>query len=205
MAVSAAAYLEKYRRRKGLLFVLSGPSGVGKDTVLERLLSSTPNLCRCITSTTRSRRDNEENGKNYWFYSIEQFKKMVEAGEFIEHALVHGNLYGTQKKHLEEILSSGKDAILLIDVQGASSIKRARPDSILIFLAPPSLEELERRLRERGSETEEKIQTRLSNAEGELQKIKDFNYLVVNDVLENAASQISAIVIAERCKIEHNS
>ena len=193
-----------YQRRGGLLFVLSGPSGVGKDRLLGEFLRIAPNVRRCVTTTTRPPRNAECDGVDYWFVEMSEFRRMVDAGEFLEHAEVHGNFYGVERRHVEELLAAGHDVILLIDVQGAATVKRWRPDATMVFLAPPSMEELERRLRERGTESENEIAVRLSNAVGEFQRVNEFDYLIVHDSVEDAARQLAAIVTAERCRIERS-
>ena len=200
----AVALWHKYQRRSGLLFVLSGPSGVGKNRLLEEFLRIAPNVRRCVTTTTRPARNGERDGMDYWFVKVGEFRRMVEAGEFVEYAHVHGNLYGVQKKHVEEILASGLDAILLIDVQGAATVKRWRPEAAMVFLVPPSMDELERRLRDRGTESEEEITKRLLDARSEFARVREFDYLIINDTVEDAARQLAAIVTAERCRIERS-
>jgi len=187
-----------------LLFVLSGPSGVGKDRLLKEFLQFAPNIRRCVTTTTRPPRDGERNGVDYWFVDVSEFRRMVEAGEFLEYAKVHANLYGVQRKHVEELLDKGRDVILRIDVQGAATVKRWRPDAVMVFLVPPSMEELERRLRERGTESEEDITKRLLDARSEFQRANEFEYLIVHDDVEDAVHKLAAIVTAERCKIERS-
>ena len=200
----AALCIEKFRRREGLIFVLSGPSGVGKDSLLKKLLKITPNIEKCITTTSRKPRGNEINGKDYWFCTTDEFHQLIETGGLLEYARVHGNLYGVQRKHVDEILASGRDVFLLIDVQGAAAVKNTRPETILIFLSPPTMAELERRLRDRGTETDEEINKRLIGAAGELERIQEFDYLVVNDQIDRAAAELAAVVTAERCKIERS-
>lgn len=200
----AALCIEKFRRREGLIFVLSGPSGVGKDSLLKKLLKITPNIEKCITTTSRKPRGNEINGKDYWFCTTDEFHQLIETGGFLEYARVHGNLYGVQRKHVDEILASGRDVFLLIDVQGAAAVKNTRPETILIFLSPPTMAELERRLRDRGTETDAEINKRLIGAAGELERIQEFDYLVVNDQIDRAAAELAAVVTAERCKIERS-
>jgi guanylate kinase len=198
MAISNAC-----RRSKGNLFVVSGPSGVGKDSVLSPFLESCPGVVKCVTATTRARRKGEEPGKDYFFITPNEFRRMVEAGEFLEHATVHNNSYGTPRKWVEDTLAAGTDVILKIDVQGGLAVKKLAPQSIAVFLAPPTMEELERRLRSRLTESEPDIKKRLADANGEICCIPDYDYLVENDTLGDAVDRLRCIVLAERSKIEH--
>ncbi len=191
----------KWVRDSGILIVISGPSGVGKDAVLEELLRIYPNAQRCVTVTTRPPRDNEINGVDYTFVSEDDFQKLIDNGSFLEHAIVHGNRYGTPKKWVIEKLSEKIDIILKIDVQGGLEVKKQKPDAVIIFLCPPSLEELEKRLRGRNTELESDIQVRLKNARGELDMIAKYDYVVVNDDLRIAAEELRSIIIAEHRKI----
>jgi guanylate kinase len=200
----AVALWHDYQRRGGLLFVLSGPSGVGKDRLLGEFLRIAPNVRRCVTTTTRLPRNGERDGADYWFLPMPEFRRMVDAGEFLEHAEVHGHLYGVQHSHVEELLAEGRDVILLIDVQGAATVKRWRPDATMVFLVPPSMEELERRLRERGTESENEIVVRLADARAEFERVSEFDYMIVHDRVEDAARKLAAIVAAERCRIERS-
>lgn len=193
----------KHQRRGGLLFVLSGPSGVGKDRLLKEFLGMVPGIRRCVTTTSRASRNGEKDGIDYWFVGVAEFRRMVEAGEFLEYAQVHGHMYGVQKRHVDEILASGEDAILLIDVQGAATVKRWKPEAAMVFLIPPTIAELERRLRERGTEPEEDITKRLLDARKWFDRIDQFDYMIVHDDVAKAAKELAAIVIAERCRIEH--
>ena len=205
MSDLAVSRWHEYQRRGGLLFVLSGPSGVGKDSLLKEFLRIAPNVRRVVTTTSRPPRNNECDGVDYWFVGVGDFRRMVEEGEFLEYAQVHGNLYGVRRKHVEEALEVGCDVILRIDVQGAATVKRWRPDAAVVFLIPPSMDELERRLRERGTESDEDITKRLLDARGELERIGEFDYVIVHDVVEEAARKLAAIVTAERCKIERRA
>lgn len=191
-----------HRRTKGLLIVLSGPSGVGKDAALAEFLSTCPGAVRCVTATTRAPRDGEEHGKDYHFLDLEEFRRMVAAGEFLEYATVHNNCYGTPRKWVEDALAAGTDVILKIDVQGGLAVKKLMPRAIAVFLAPPSIEELERRLRARLTDSQQDIAKRLSDAKGELDHIPDYDYLIENDALADAVDRLRCIIIAERSKIE---
>jgi guanylate kinase len=187
----------------GLLFVLSAPSGAGKDAILSRFLARSPgaNLKKCVTATTRAPRPNEVDGRHYHFWSEEEFERRQRAGELLEWATVHGNRYGTPREWVEEQLGRGEDIVLVIDVQGGLSVKARYPDAILIFVLPPSLDVMEQRLRSRDSESEDAIQRRLRDAPRELEQCRHYDYVIVNDVLDVAADTLAAIVTAERCRI----
>lgn len=193
---------DSYMRSDGLLLVLSGPSGVGKDAVLTELESVYPRAVRCVTTTTRGRRDYERDGVDYNFITIGEFRERAERGEFLEYAEVHGNLYGTPRKWVDEKLTQGADIVLKIDVQGGLSVKRAMPEAVTVFLVPPSLDELERRLRSRNSESEDAIARRLLNARKELDQIRHYDYIVENRVVDRAAEELKAIFVAEHCRVE---
>lgn len=192
---------DKYVRRGGLLLVLSGPSGVGKDAVLGELEKIYPSVQRCVTVTTRPRRENEQNGVDYTFVSASEFRQRAEEGAFLEHAEVHGYLYGTPRQWVEDQLSKGIDVVLKIDVQGGLNVKRVKPEAILIFLVPPSLEELERRLRSRNSESEESVTRRLLNARKELEQIPHYDYMIENSSIAYAAEELKAVIVAEHCRV----
>lgn len=184
--------------------VLSGPSGVGKDTVLDALFAKAicpPGLQRCVTATTRQPRENEVDGLHYFFFTREEFEKRIAEGFFLEYALYGENFYGTPRHYVERERAEGHDVLLKIEVQGALQVKAAVPDAILIFLAPPSWEELERRLRERATDTPAQRKRRLETARREMEAAPRYDYLVVNDTVEQAAQMLRAIVLAERCRI----
>ena len=186
---------------KGKLYVLSGPSGVGKDTVLAALASIDTGFAICITATTRGMRPGEVEGSPYTFLARPEFENRIAAGDFLEYAEVNGgNLYGTPKSWVDKTLGVGVDAILKIDVQGGKSIRELVPDAVLVFLAPPSLNELESRLRSRGTETEEAIQIRLEDARTEIAASSGYDYIVVNDEIDAAADRLRCILVAERCR-----
>lgn len=175
---------------KGHLFVFSGPSGSGKGTVLERVFKRIDNLYYSVSYTTRAPRPGDVDGKQYFFIDRATFDRMIEKGCFLEWAEVHGNLYGTGKDRVYESLSAGHDVILEIDVQGALQIKEKMPEAITIFLAPPTLEELERRLKRRGTDTGSQIRLRLENAKKELTFAGCYDNIVVNDDLKKAVSSV---------------
>jgi guanylate kinase len=193
---------DKRPRKQGLLIVLSGPSGVGKDALLSAFLGTCEGVTKCVTVTTRAMRNGESPDQDYHFVSPQEFHRMVEAGEFLEYAKVHDNLYGTPRKWVEGMLAEGIDVILKIDVQGGLAVKKLAPHAILVFVAPPSLEELEHRLRNRLTESEAQIIERLTTARKEIERIPDYDYLIENDTLDEAAAALRRIVLAERSKIE---
>ena len=172
--------------KKGFLLVISGPSGVGKGTVLHDLMNTQKNLVYSVSVTTRKQRPGEIEGVSYFFKSHEEFEKMIEEDKFLEYAKVHDNYYGTPKDFVEEKINEGKIVILEIDVQGALNVKKNIDNGVYIFLAPPSLSELKNRIVNRGTETESDINLRMHNARKELSYIKDYDYLVVNDHLNSA-------------------
>ncbi len=186
---------------KGKLYVLSGPSGVGKDTILAALGEIDRGFATCVTATTRAMRPGEVEGSPYTFLTRTEFEHRIASGDFLEYAEVNGgNLYGTPKSWVDKTRAAGTDAILKIDVQGGKSIRELVPDVILVFLAPPSLNELEVRLRSRGTETEEAIKIRLDDARSEIEASSGYDYIVVNDDITAAADRLRCILVAERCR-----
>ena len=183
---------------KGLLFVLSGPSGVGKNTVLDELFKKFNGVSYSVSATTRERRSGEVEGENYFFISEEKFKEIEGNDGFIESALVHGHHYGTPKKFVDQKLAEGEDIILEIDTQGAKQVREKYPEAVYIFLLPPSLEELENRLDKRGSESDKSKNVRLSNARQELKEVHNYDYEVINDSLADAVREIKKIIIKEQ-------
>jgi len=190
---------------RGSLIVLSGPSGVGKDAVLAPLFSAEtcpPRLRRCITATTRAPRPGEIDGVDYFFLSREEFQRRVGEGFFLEHASYAGRSYGTPRWWVEAEVTGGNDVLLKIDVQGALQVRSEAPEAVLVFIAPPSEEELERRLRGRDPDANpDDLARRLAIARDELALARQYDYLVVNDQIERAVAALRAIVIAERCRI----
>lgn len=176
------------------LFVVSGPSGAGKGTLVARVRAELPNLGLTVSATTRSPRAGEVDGTSYYFLTPDEFQRRVDAGEFIEWAHVHGNCYGTLKSEVERNLSAGSSLILEIDVQGALQVRERMPEAVLIFIKPPSLEVLAERLRGRGTETEESLALRLANAERELALIDRYEEVVVNDNLDEAVRALIGII-----------
>ena len=184
----------------GLLFVVSGPSAAGKGTICKRVLAET-DLELSVSATTRKPRPGEEHGKEYYFLTEEEFVQTIENNGFVEHVINFGCRYGTLVKDVEERLARGKDLILEIDVQGGYLVRDVFPDAILIFLVPPTPEELERRIRNRGTEDEESIQNRLQTARREVKCVKEYDYLVINDDLDVAVEETKAVIQAERCRV----
>lgn len=177
------------------LFVISGSSGVGKGTVIKEFLNKHPEFRLSISCTTRGKREGEEHGVNYFFLTPEEFKECISNDEFLEWAEFSGNHYGTRKAFVEGCLKNGENLILEIDTKGALNVKKIMPEAELIFIAPPSIEELEARLRGRHTETEEAIQKRLASIKLEIENSKHFDYKVVNDTVENAVRELEKIMI----------
>ena len=176
------------------LFVISGSSGVGKGTVIKEFLKRNPEFKLSVSCTTRNPREGEKHGENYFFLTREEFEACINRGEFLEWAEFSGNMYGTQRPYIDEKLAQGKSLILEIDTKGALNVKNIMPEATLIFILPPSFEELEARLRGRHTETEEAIQKRLASTKLELENSKNFDYQVVNDSIENAVSKLEEIM-----------
>ena len=186
---------------RGVLLVLSGPSGTGKGTVCKVVRDSLgDNLAYSISATTRKPRTGEEHGREYFFFSKEEFEALRDQNGFLEWAQVYDNYYGTPRAFVEEVLASGRDCILEIDPQSALQVRKATSEAVLVFIAPPSLEELRARLTGRGTEAPEEVEKRLSCAEAELAYSNQYDYLIVNDEVEKAAEKMKAILMAERCR-----
>ena len=187
-----------------LFIVLSGPSGVGKDAVLEGFKKIDYPMHYAVTSTTRPRRKKETDGVDYHFVSKAEFEKMIEKGELLEWANVYGNLYGVPKSELRQAMDKGKDVIVKVDVQGAASIKKTVPQAVFIFLAPPSMEDLNKRLKQRETESSIDLEVRIKAAEKEMNSLSMFDYVVVNhrDGIGQAISQIESIITAEKCRVK---
>lgn len=186
--------------RRGKTFIVSGPSGVGKSTVLRALFQGRDDLYFSVSATTRPPREGEVDGKDYHFITADRFRSMIEEDAFLEYAEYVSNFYGTPKKYVDEAMDAGKDAILDIEIQGAAQVSAKRPDTVRIFIAPPSWEELERRLTARGTDTPEKIQKRLLRAKVELDSASGYDYFVINDTVEQAVEELRAILLAEHCR-----
>ena len=188
--------------RKGIQFIVSGPSGGGKTTLAKTMLDKLDNLRFSVSCTTRIPREGEIDGKDYTFISQQEFEKMVNEGQFVEHALVHGNYYGTPLREFEDAGAEGVDLLLDIDVQGASQIRKSYPDAVFCFVLPPSLEILKERLVERNSNGEIDIQRRLDRAREEVDPsiLQEYDYIIINDELDEALEAMSSIIVSTRCQ-----
>jgi guanylate kinase len=185
---------------KGNLIIISSPSGGGKGTLIKEILKTVPNIGYSVSFTTRERREGEENGRHYYFVSEEKFEELIAQGEFLEYARVHGNYYGTSIKQVNGEIDLGRDIILEIDVQGAESVLKNLPEAVSIFILPPSFEVLKMRLSNRGTEKKKDLDLRLKNSHDEVHRFKEFEYVVINDSVEHASSDLRAIILAERLK-----
>ncbi|MCF7875556.1 guanylate kinase [Candidatus Bipolaricaulota bacterium] len=192
----------KEYRREGIFFVITGPSGAGKTTIMETVLGSDNRLSYSVSHTTREKRKGESEGEDYHFIEVDEFKKMKQEGEFVEWAEIYGDYYGTSKAEIDRIEGNGRDPFLDIDVQGAAQI-RNNPEvkAVFLFVAPPSIEELRRRIENRGTENEETLNKRIRVARKELNRIREFDYLIVNEELDSAVADLRAIIRAERLKV----
>lgn len=187
--------------RKGLLLVVSGPSGAGKGTICKALLNKNDQIKLSVSATTRKPRNGEVHGVNYFFIEKEEFTKMIENGEFLEYAQIYDNFYGTPKAAIIECLEKGQDVILEIEMKGARQIKEVYPEGVFIFVLPPSLEELKSRIVGRGTETQEEIEKRFSCAFEEINQIVNYDYFIVNEDIEKSVSDVEAIICAEKNKV----
>jgi guanylate kinase len=187
---------------RGMLVVVSSPSGGGKGTLIRRALKTVPNLGYSVSFTTRPAREGELDGRDYFFVPVAGFKQKVEAGDFLEWAVVHGNLYGTSYAQVQRELIEGHDIILEIDVQGAASVRKLVDEAVSIFILPPTFEILRARLEARGSERPDDLALRLRNARGEVEHYREFQYLIINDDADRAAAQLASIIYAERARCE---
>jgi len=187
-------------KNKGDIFVISAPSGTGKTTLVRLLLSRFPTLSFSISYTTRLPRPGEVNGQHYFFVNEKEFKKSIAKGEMLEWAKVYGHYYGTPLTFVQEKIAAGKDIVLDIDIQGAQAVKKKMPEAILIFLIPPSWNELQRRITSRSSDSPEEIKKRLEAAKKEILAAREFDYIVINDVLENALKELVSIIQATKAR-----
>lgn len=191
-------------KNRGLLLVVSGPSGAGKGTVCKALMEKHPEVCMSVSATTRKPRPGEIDGVNYYFLEEEKFRTMIDNHEFIEWACFCQNYYGTPRKKVEDLLAEGKDVILEIEVQGAMQVKSKFPEGVFIFVMPPSLEELRNRLTGRGTESAEVVEERLKTALWECTNIEKYNYILINDDVNDATERFAAIIKTEKMRIERN-
>lgn len=192
-------------KRKPLVYIISAPSGSGKSTLTNEILKLVPNLVFSISYTTRPPRGSEQNGKQYYFVSGEEFNRMVRDGEFLEHANVYGKCYGTARRFLREAGKSGNDLLLDIDVQGAAQIKKNLTDAISVFVLPPDRQTLEGRLRNRSEDREDEIERRLKTASREIEEYDKYDYVLINDQLAKSIERLEAIVLSERLRREKRS
>jgi len=193
------------RKPSPLLIVISGPSGAGKDTVMQRMQERGFPFHFVVTATTRPKREAEVEGKDYWFVSKEEFARMIEANELIEYAMVYGDYKGIPRAQVREALASGKDVVMRLDVQGAETVRKLTPEALLIFVTTETEDELERRLRNRNSENSDTLALRIATARKELQRIQAFDYVVINRdfQLDDTVDKVRAIIAAEHLRVEH--
>lgn len=188
--------------KKGMLIVISGPSGCGKDTVVRELMKNNDNIWLSISCTSRQPRDKETNGKDYFFLTREEFEEKIKTNDLLEYAEYAGNYYGTPKSKIKEKLDAGIDVVLIIEIQGALKVKELLPETLFVFILPPSMKELKNRLLGRNTESKEKAIERFKTAYKEINEVTKYNYVIVNDVIETAANKINSIITAERCRVD---
>ncbi len=189
-------------KKQGLLIVLSGPSGSGKNTVCDELKRENPNIWESISMTSRKPRKGEIDGESYYFVTADEFEENVRKDKMLEHAIFAGNYYGTPRESVQKHLDNGEDVILVIEIQGALQIKKKLPQALFVFLLPPSMKELKRRLVDRHTESKEKVMERFSTAYKEINELSKYNYVIVNDKVEDAVSKLEAIIKAEKCRVD---
>jgi len=191
-----------FEREKGILIVISGPSCAGKGSVCKIICRKNPDLRLSISETTRQPRNSEKHGREYFYISKESFEERIKKGQYLEYATVYENYYGTPKDYVENLLESGFDVILEIDIQGAAKVRTNYKEGIYIFIVPPSMQELRRRIEERGTESKEQMEMRLNCAYEEMKNADDYSYIVINDDLNDAAQRVQSIITAEKCRTE---
>lgn len=189
-------------KTQGILTVISGPSGCGKDTIVRKTMEDMKDIWLCVSCTTRKPRGKEENGVDYFFLTEEEFEEKIKNGDFLEYAKYGGNYYGTPKSEIQKHLDKGENVILVIDIQGALNIKEMLPDTLFIFILPPTMRELKKRLENRKTETHEKVIERFKKAYEEINEVTKYNYVVINDKVENAALKVKSILIAEHSRVD---
>lgn len=189
-------------REKGRLIVISGPSGAGKSTVVAKAVAERDDVCFSTSATTRKPRTGETDGKEYFFVELDRFREMIENGELLEHAEYCANSYGTPKAYIEQKTAEGFNVLLDVEVQGARQINEKKPDAVKIFIIPPSIEELRKRLEKRGTDTQRAIEARLIRAEQEYAEADFYDYIIINDDADKAAKELSAIITAEKCRYD---
>jgi guanylate kinase len=194
--------LSSSQRGRGMLIVVSSPSGGGKGTLIDRVLQSVPGVSYSVSFTTRPPRAGEQNGREYFFVDESKFREMIKRGQFLEWADVYGHLYGTSRKQVEHDRDAGRDIILEIDVQGAESVRGLVPDAVTIFILPPSFELLRKRLVTRATDSEADLARRLNGAPGEVEQYRHFQYVIVNDDIDRASAQLASVIYAERARRE---
>lgn len=193
--------MDKNVTPQGVLLVVSGPSGAGKGTICQMLRDQLPDLGYSVSVTTRQPRTGEVDGVNYFFKTVDEVKEMIAQDELLEYAEVYGNYYGTPRNYVMDLLNSGKDVLLEIDIQGALQIKKRFPNGVFVFIVPPSLDELSARIYKRGTDSEDVIQRRMASAAGELTYAAEYDYIIVNDIAEKAANKVLTIMEAERYRV----
>ena len=189
-------------KKQGLLIVLSGPSGSGKNTVCDEVKKNNKNIWESISMTSRKPRKGEIDGQSYYFVTEEEFKKNIEDDNMLEYAKFAGNYYGTPKKNIQKHLDNGEDVILVIEIQGALQIKQKISHALFVFLLPPSMKELKRRLIDRNTESSSKVMERFERAYKEINELSKYNYVIVNDDVKDAAKKLESIILAERCRVD---
>ena len=189
-------------KKQGLLIVLSGPSGSGKNTICDEVKKNNLNIWESISMTSRSPRDGEIDGKDYYFVSSKEFEEKIKEDKFLEYAEFAGNYYGTPRKNIQKHLDNGEDVILVIEIQGALQIKKKLPQALFVFLLPPSMAELKRRLTDRKTESKSKIMERFETAYKEINELSKYNYVIINDKVNDAVMKLEAIIKAERCRVD---